>query len=225
MNLNPHDVHIWSATIDEKYHTLLTNSYLSDDEKERGERFLYDIDAYIYIVKHNLLRIILGRYLNCNPKEILYKYNLYQKPYILHPSINIQFNISSSSNRFIAAFCLHQAVGVDVELIRKIENIKQLTSDYFTVNEAGSVIIHSDFMLETEFFNIWSMKEALIKAIGKGLAMDINTFDILSMNPITFNGQQWYITRLNIFDDCTTALAINHPSIKLKYFNTDDLLD
>lgn len=224
MNLNPGEVHIWLAAIDERYNKLLTNSYLSENEKEREGKFAYDIDSFIFSVKHCLLRIILGRYLLCHPSEIRFKNNHYQKPAIAYPSTSIQFNISISSNRFVAAFSQHNAIGVDIEQIRQIENIKRLTKDYFTPNEADWVYSHLDSMLETAFFSIWTKKEAIVKATGQGLNIQLNTFDVLSKNPITLIGDDWHLIPLNIFDDCATALAINNPNTKLSFYNAVALL-
>lgn len=224
MNLNPGEIHIWSATIDERYEKLLTHSFLSVNERRNAARFSYDIDTFLFSVRHNLLRIILGGYLNCHPSKIKFNSNHYQKPHIDHPKSNIQFNISSSSNRFVAVFCQHHIVGVDIELIRQIEDIKQLSSDYFTIQESAWVNSHPESMLESAFFQLWSKKEALFKAIGKGLNIELNTIDVLSDTPIVYGGNEWRIISLNLFDDCAGAIAINCPTVNLRYYNSADLL-
>jgi 4'-phosphopantetheinyl transferase len=224
MNLSPGEVHIWSAAIDERFNKLSINTYLSENEKERGRRFSYDIDSYFFSVRHCLLRIILGHYLQCPPAEIRFINNHYQKPTIVYPDTSIQFNTSVSSNRFVAAFCQHQSIGVDIEQIRQIENINQLSKDYFTPNEAAWVYTHSESMLETAFFSIWSKKEAFVKATGQGLNIHLNTFDILSKKHITFNGNDWHLSPIPIFDDCAAAIAINSPTSRLSYYNCLDLI-
>jgi 4'-phosphopantetheinyl transferase len=224
MNLNPEEIHIWSATIDERYEKLLANSYLSVNENRNAKKFSYDIDSFLFTVRHNLLRIILGEYLSCHPSKPKFNSNHYQKPHITHPKTNIQFNISACSNRFVAVFCQRHSIGIDIELIRKIDDIKQLTSDYFTSNETEWVFSHHELLLETAFFNIWSKKEALAKAIGKGLSIGINHFDMLTENPIAYGGNDWYITQLVLFENITGAIAINNNSTQLSYFNAADLL-
>lgn len=224
MNLNPEEVHIWSAAIDERFDKLLTNSFLSENEKVRGGKFSYDIDSFVYSVRHNLLRIILGRYLKYPPAEIKFKNTPYQKPYIVYPITSMQFNISISSNRFVAAFCQQHSIGVDIELIRKIGNISQLTEDYFTPNEASWINTYPESMLETVFFSIWSKKEAIVKATGQGLNIQLNTFDILSKSPITLSGDNWYLNPIPIFDDCVSAIAFNSPTSRLSYYNCLDLI-
>ena len=224
MNLNPGEIHIWSTTIDEQYAKLLTHSYLSVNEKRNAARFIYEIDAFLFSVRHNLLRIILGNYLNCDPTKIKFNSNHYQKPHIAHPKTNIQFNISASSNRFVASFSLQHTIGVDIEVIRQIEDVKQLASDYFTVQESNWLESQPESMKTTAFFQLWSKKEALVKAIGKGLSIQLNTIDVLLDTPIDYGDNSWHIRPLTLFDDCTGAIAMNTLPAKISYYTTEDLL-
>ena len=225
MKLNPGEVHIWSGTLNEDYHKLLVKGYHSAEEQKRAESFIYDIDAFLYLIKHNLIRIIIGNYLDYRPVDLIFKKNRYQKPYITVPNTTVQFNVSISSNRFVAVFCLHDVLGVDIELIRHIDHMNPLTTDFLTSNEVAWINKHPESMHDKLFFNIWTMKEAFIKAIGKGLLFELNTIDVISDNPIPFRGESWYIKPFTIFDDCSSALAINNPSSSIIYFNTDLLLE
>lgn len=224
MILEPGEIHIWSATIDERYEKLLTNSFLSINEKRNAARFTYDIDTYLYSVRHNLLRIIIGYYHNCHPSKIKFNSNHYLKPHIVHPNTNIQFNISASSNRFVAAFCQLQTIGVDIELIRQIDDIPQLINDYFTKEESDWVNAQTSDKMSSAFFQIWSKKEALIKAIGKGLNIELNKIDVRSDTAIVNGERMWHLIPLSIFDDCAGAIAINNSNVIPSFFNTIDLL-
>jgi 4'-phosphopantetheinyl transferase len=224
MILNPGEIHIWSTTIDERYGMLLAQSFLSVNEKKNAARFAYDIDTYLFSIRHNLLRLILGNYLNCDPAKIKFNSNHYQKPHIAHPNTFIQFNISVSSNRFVAAFCQQHTIGVDIELIRQIDEMPQLINDYFTKEEREWVTSHPEKMRTSAFFQIWSRKEALVKAIGKGLNIELNKIDILAEETIVNGDSFWHLNTLNLFDDCIGAVAINNSNIKLSFYNTSDLL-
>jgi 4'-phosphopantetheinyl transferase len=224
MQLNPGEIHIWYSTIDERYEKLLTNSFLSVNEKRNAARFSYDIDSYLFTVRHNLLRIILGDYLSCDPLKIKFNSNHYQKPHIVHPNTNIHFNISVSSNRFVAVFCKYATIGIDIELIRQIDDIKQLSYDYFTKAEIEWITTQPESILNAAFFYLWSKKEALVKAIGKGLSINLNTIDVLSDSPIEYGDNVWNIMPLTLFDDCKAAMAINNTLSKISYYNTSDLL-
>ena len=224
MNLNPGEIHIWSATIDERYGKLLTQSFLSVNEKRNAARYAYDIDTFLFSIRHNLLRIILGEYLNCDPAKIKFNSNHYQKQHIAYPNTLIQFNISSSSNRFVAAFCHQHTIGVDIELIRQIDEIPQLINDYFTKEENDWINSQPENMRTSEFFQIWSKKEALVKANGKGLNIELNKMNVLSDTTIVNGERMWHLVPLNLFDDCAGAIAINKSNVKLSFYNTSDLL-
>jgi len=224
MILNPGEIHIWSTAIDERYGKLLAHSFLSVNEKRNAAIYAYDIDTYLFSVRHNLLRIILGDYLNCDPGKIKFNSNHYQKPHIAHPNTTIQFNISSSSNRFVAAFCQQHTIGVDIELIRQIEDIPQLVNDYFTKEECDWINSQPDDLMKPAFFQIWSKKEALVKAIGKGLNIELKKINVLSDTTIVNGERMWYLIPLTLFDDCAGAIAINNSNVKLSFYNTSDLL-
>jgi 4'-phosphopantetheinyl transferase len=224
MILNPGEIHIWSTTIDESYGKLLSQSFLSVNEKRNAARYAYDIDTYLFSIRHNMLRIILGDYLNCDPSKIKFNSNHYQKPHIAHPNTLIQFNISASSNRFVAAFCLQHTIGVDIELIRPIDEIPQLINDYFTSDESDWVNAQPVDKMFSAFFQIWSRKEALVKAMGKGLNIELKKVDVLSNTSIVKGESLWYLMSLNLFEDCKATLALNNSIPTIIYQNINMLL-
>lgn len=225
MKIEPGEVHIWSAAINENYYKLLNDSYLSENEKKRTEQFSNDIDAFLFAVRHNLLRLILSGYLKCNPSEIRFGANPFNKPFIAFPKTPLQFNISVTSNRFIATLSMRHPIGIDLELIIQIKDIDQLIADYFTKNESDWIYNHSGDETIPAFFSLWTKKEALVKAIGQGLSIPLNKFEVLSVNPVAFGSNEWYIKPLNIYDDCSAAIAINSPTGKLSYFDALTLLN
>jgi 4'-phosphopantetheinyl transferase len=224
MKLNPGEIHIWSTIIDERYAKFLSNSFLSVNEKKHAARFTNDIDAFLYSVRHNLLRIILSNYLDCDPLKIKFNSNYYQKLHVAYPNTNIRYNISSSSNRFVAAFCQYNIIGIDIELIRHIEDISQLSKDYFTDQESTWINSQSKSMIDAAFFEICSKKESLFKAIGKSLNSELNTIDVLSDKPIVYGVNEWHISALKLFDDCAGAIAHNSTNTKFSFYDTGILL-
>jgi len=224
MKLNRGEIHIWSTIIDDRYAQLLSNSFLSVNEKRNAALFTYDIDAFLFSVRHNLLRIILGDYLSCDPSKIRFNSNHYQKPHIAYPNTNIQFNISSSSNLFVAVFCQQHTIGVDIEQIRNIDEIGQLTEDYFSKAENNLMKAQPKSMTEATFYNLWAKKESLIKAIGKGFSIELNTIDVLSDNPIKLGSNEWYIYTLKLSDGCAGAITLSSPITDFSYFDAISLI-
>jgi len=124
----------------------------------------------------------------------------------------------------VAAFCQHNTIGVDLELIRQIDDMPQLINDYCTKEESDWINSQPDDLIKPAFFQIWSKKEALVKAIGKGLNMDLKKIDVLSNTTIVNGEKIWHLIPINIFDDCAGAIAINNSTVNLSFFNTSALL-
>lgn len=74
-------------------------------------------------------------------------------------------NISHSSDLVLMAFSGQQAIGVDVERIRKVD-IPSFTKQ-FSEREIASIVGRED--ADDAFFEAWTRKESVVKALGKGL--------------------------------------------------------
>jgi 4'-phosphopantetheinyl transferase len=74
-------------------------------------------------------------------------------------------NISHSADLVLIAFSGQQAIGVDVERIRKVD-IPSFTKQ-FSGREIESIVCQEN--PEAAFFEAWTRKESVVKALGKGL--------------------------------------------------------
>ncbi|HKB85680.1 MAG TPA: 4'-phosphopantetheinyl transferase superfamily protein [Ignavibacteriaceae bacterium] len=102
------------------------------------------------------------------PADIIFSYNKFGKPYISDSGGNLQFNISHCDNIIVFAFSSGNEIGVDVEKINMIEDMDGVADICFTQYE-------KDWLNRTEsktetFYKIWTIKEAFIKAIGRGFS-------------------------------------------------------
>ena len=126
------------------------------------------------------LRAILGSELGCPSEELKFGTSYYGKPFAIvggHPH-PISFNVSHSSKSGIIALAPEGRLGVDVEDLAPRNNMELLAEAAFTASEQidlGSVDGSEKLRL---FFRIWTMKEALIKAVGMGLSLDMSSFEI-----------------------------------------------
>ena len=98
-----------------------------------------------------------------------YRLNEFGKPI----SDNIYFNVSHS-HYLIGLVIDDVPVGIDIEKIRPVD--KKL-SDYVT-DEKEKEYIHDD----QSFYEIWTNKEALVKCVGTGIKVKMNTIPGLPMN-------------------------------------------
>lgn len=99
------------------------------------------------------------------------KFSYLGKPYF---NDTLNFNLSYSVNYAVLAFSEKRKIGIDIEHIKLI-NLREF-KDYCTENEYNKLDISQN--LFSDFCKLWTRKEALSKAIGKGVFLDFNSFDV-----------------------------------------------
>lgn len=152
---------------------------LSETEQNEIKRLKFDKDKNIKTISRFLLRILLSRYLNKKPEEIILVRNKFGKPELVgDQSQKIKFNYSHSDKFIIFAFILEDEIGVDIEKINLSINHTELADNNFSKHEINHLKI-SGFEIVEKFFGIWTRKEALLKAAGIGLTIDLKLIDVL----------------------------------------------
>ncbi|HYB94512.1 MAG TPA: 4'-phosphopantetheinyl transferase superfamily protein [Vicinamibacterales bacterium] len=193
---------------------------LSDDERRRMERFVFDRDRRAFLLTRALVRTTLSRYAPVAPADWRFIANAHGRPEILdrHAGApDLRFNISHTDGVIVCAVTIGREVGVDVEHIRR-----HLTHDvaarFFAPAE-----VHDLKQLPAEeqarvFFDYWTLKESYIKARGFGLALPLADF-AFKLNPpappvITFepalddDPRSWQFVQDWITPDHRLALAV-----------------
>jgi 4'-phosphopantetheinyl transferase len=151
---------------------------------------------------------LLGRYLlleglkrNGYENDLLpsIEYSAYKRPYLPIP---LDFNISHSGSYVVCAFSTHK-VGIDIEEMHPVE-INDFTH-CFTTSELSEINNAPDKY--HEFFRCWTIKEAVIKADGKGLSIPLET--IVISDKIRVEDTTWFIHKMNIAPGYAAHLATN----------------
>ena len=114
------------------------------------------------------------------------------KPYF---SAGPNFNISHSGDLVICVVSKGSSVGVDVEQVR-VTDINAYR-DNFTVAEWTTINYSAD--KESAFYRMWVRKEALVKAIGEGMQMPLNTVDVCN-DKIVIDGTPYYLYDIFVGD-------------------------
>ena len=155
---------------------------LSPDEHARAGRFSFHRDRNAYITTRAVLRELLGQYLTKPPKEIQFQYAERGKPALAvagsPPSPPVHFNVSHSRGIALLAFSLERRVGVDVELIRPIENWEDIARRFFSESELAELRTLPPEQHNEGFYTCWTRKESYIKARGEGLHLPLDSFDV-----------------------------------------------
>ncbi len=183
--LSPHEVHVWRAELDLPMHEVERfEAVLVPEELARARRFYFEKDRCHWTVARAVLRLLLGRYLDADPRELCFTTNEYGKPAITSPTAGtrLHFNLSHSGNLALYACAYDREVGVDVEYMKSGIDYNELATHFFSAYECASLDALPAVLKEEAFFLCWSRKEAYIKARGKGLSLPLNQFDV-SLGP------------------------------------------
>lgn len=181
VNLKLHlgEVHLWRAWLDVPSHGIETMQVtISKAETERAEKFHFRGDRNRFIAAHSYLRQILARYLDMEPDEIRYTYNEHGKPELDPGFHQLRFNLSHSKSVGLIAVTMKSRIGVDVELIKDNEDITQIAQRFFSPGEIEQLLNQPDSQRDEAFFRCWTRKEAYLKALGVGMLIPLNQFEV-----------------------------------------------
>jgi 4'-phosphopantetheinyl transferase len=179
--LNHADVHIWRIALDQPAARLpLYAQHLAPDEVTRAQRFYFEHDRQHFTVGRGALRMILSRYAGIAPSQLQFTYSSYGKPALAEATggATLRFNLSHSAGLALCAVTRNREVGVDIEGMRTLTELKQISSQFFSTNENTTLHALPEAIQTEAFFTCWTRKEAYIKAIGEGLSMPLDSFDV-----------------------------------------------
>lgn len=159
---------------------------LSEAERERASRFVFDRDRRRFIIARARLRQLLAQRLGATPRSVELVYGARGKPAIARRSTDpdLRFNLSHCDDVAVYAFSYGNDVGVDVERVRVLPEGDQIAARFFSRHEHETYCALGPHDKPLGFFNCWTRKEAFIKALGDGLAHSLHDFDV-SLTPGT----------------------------------------
>ncbi len=165
--LSADEVHVWRVELDLASDAIARlSSLLARDEGARSARLLSASAGRAFVVTRAVLRLLLGRYLDRAPAAIALAYGPEGKP-ALAGSEALHFNVSHSGHRGLLAFG-RQRVGVDLERLDHRADHVAIARRFFAPGEAAEILALPEPDARRRFFEIWTRREALLKATGKG---------------------------------------------------------
>lgn len=175
------EVQVWRLSLDLPASRVeRLRQTLAPDELGRARRFHFEKDRQRFIVARGLLRLILSRYLDVEPSQLRFSYSDYGKPALIPPPTHkmLNFNVSHSQGLALYAITRNRQVGIDVEYIRPVPEIKEIAQRFFSAQENAVLRGLPETVKLEAFFNCWTRKEAYIKARGEGLSLPLDQFDV-----------------------------------------------
>lgn len=155
-------------------------SFLSEEEQERWRRYPYSGARRQFVLCRGALRAVLCEQLGCENEQLAFPTSEHGKPWatVEGTPAPISFSVSHSGRHGLAAFAPAGRLGVDVEDLAPRRNLDLLMDGVLGEEEKGEIAALQGAEQLRRFFRLWTMKEALLKAYGKGLLVDATTFEL-----------------------------------------------
>jgi len=212
-------VHLWKKPFDVSPVELeKCCQVLSPEERARAQRFLVEPPRRAFIVTRGTLRLLLGKYLDVEPMNISFRYAQFGKP-LLDEGNQVGFNVSHTDGVALLAFARGPQLGVDVEKIRPVRDLKDLANRFFSQAERKKLNeIEGEDQLHGAFFRCWTRKEAYIKGKGEGLSIPLHQFDVslelgetqalIATRPEASEAALWLVRDISFDPSYAAAVAI-----------------
>ncbi len=157
--------------------------FLSSDEFDRQQRMSCTKTKKTYILAHAMKRFMLFYYFDDEPQSWSFQKRAHGKPELCCPNpLNIRFNLTHTDGFAVVALTRESNIGVDVERLGRKVNHHKLASKKFSTIEYHN-LLRADATNQHEIFlRYWTLKEAYVKATGRGLTENLRQF-YFSLNP------------------------------------------
>jgi 4'-phosphopantetheinyl transferase len=150
---------------------------LSAEKQARAARFRFQRDRNAFVAAHGLLRFALrqatGRTEWSFEVGVHGKPNLVAQPGVTTPA----FNITHTPGLAACGLSLNGPIGVDAELRDRTADVASVAERCFTPDEQRRLEA-AGLDKSQRFIELWTLKEAVAKALGRGLAMDLRSFSV-----------------------------------------------
>jgi 4'-phosphopantetheinyl transferase len=153
---------------------------LSEDERARAVRFVFERHRRRFTAARAALRHILGARLGVAPAEVRFAYGPHGKPELAAGcgAGRLRFNLAHSHELALVALCEGRELGVDVEHVRPLADAMRIAERFFSTREREALAGLPPEAQREAFFRCWTRKEAYLKALGDGLARPLDGFDV-----------------------------------------------
>jgi 4'-phosphopantetheinyl transferase len=91
---------------------------------------------------------------------------------------DIPFNLSHAGGLALLAIAGSGRVGIDAEAVRSDIEVEDMSRRFFAPAEAAEILALSPDAQLVAFFTCWTRKEAFVKALGGGLSVPLDRFQV-----------------------------------------------
>lgn len=170
------DVWCLQLTAGESVHEFA--QLLSPAERERAACFRAEMHRRKFELARGVLRWLLGRYLDREPRDLEFEYGTHGKPFVnttRNSAQGLRFNVAHSGDMALYAMSPLE-VGIDIEQTRPLPDLMSIARRFLSAAEATELARLTGDAKSRGFHHCWARKEAYIKALGVGLSLPLESF-------------------------------------------------
>ena len=155
-------------------------AWLDEGERSRRDRFRHDGRRRQYTLCRAALRVILCDRLDRGNEELSFAESERGKPHTLLHGVPapVSSSVSHSGVHGLLAIARDGRLGVDVEERVARRDLDALMEAVLTPEERAEIVAAGAGERIGRFYGIWTIKEALVKALGTGLQLDLAGFAV-----------------------------------------------
>lgn len=228
MHISAVEVHVWRASlVQSRCHFAQLAETLSREERTRADQFRFRVHRDRFIARRGLQRSILSSYLDVPPAALEFRTMDYGKPEVARAqaSSGLRFSVSNSGPRALFAIAANREVGVDLEEVQHFPGALSIARSFFSPREIAELRSVSSAKRDLAFARCWTRKEAYVKAIGGGLSLPLDTFDVTAGQSYDWRSSRqrteidrWVVETLDVGDGFVGALAVEGRDWRLRLF-------
>jgi 4'-phosphopantetheinyl transferase len=225
--LEPREVHVWCWNMAAPPGVVAgLRAELSEDERMRADRFVFERDRIRFTTAHAHLRRLLAAYAEQSPASLRFHTEGNGKP-ALSGDPALRFNLSHSHNLALLAVSRDYELGVDIERIRPISD--GIAERFFAEPEREALRALPPDERLPGFYSCWTRKEAFLKGIATGLSGGLDSFAVSLLHqdaahPPTIRSLRghetagWQISHLDPAPNYLGALAVKGEGWRVRRF-------
>jgi 4'-phosphopantetheinyl transferase len=217
--IGPDVVHVWhllSERLTDPRVLPALSSLLSAQESQRVQSLRHERDRALALLARGMTRTVLASYLDCPCADVCFTANDFGKPTLPGHAPPLRFNLTHSRGAVALAVSSRREVGIDVEERRRPADYLALAERFFAEPEWRHLSGLAPEHLPDAFFAIWTLKEAFVKGIGRGLSFPLEAFcfdldgrRLTRFRPLAeFVSPDWHFHQFDLGDRHCGAVAV-----------------
>ena len=221
--------HVWFVFQDQARDAALLDRYrqfLTERERSGELRFHFLEDRHRYLLTRALVRTVLSLYAPISPAEWSFVANAHGRPQIANDAVSaagLSFNVSHSGGIVMLGVSRHRAIGVDTEDIVGSRASMAMAEHFCSREEIAELRAEpGDERRSERLLEIWTLKEAYVKARGVGLSIPLDQIsfsfpgsrgiDVAFDSRVQDQRDRWAFWMLRPSPDHPSAVCVASPA-------------